>query len=158
MSHTVNVQVIRADESNDLPSYKTENAACMDLYAYIPNANYNEIIIPPKGGMELIDTGIKVNIPNGYEMQVRSRSGLAAKNKVFVLNAPGIIDVGYLDNIKVILMNLGDKAFVVKNGDRIAQLSLHQCSHVSWSEVDKFDDSIYNRGGGFGSTKGHDSL
>ena len=97
---------------------------------------------------------IKIEIPEGYEIQVRSRSGLAAKKQIFVLNSPGTIDSDYRNGIGVILMNASNSSFVVENGDRIAQLVLNQVPQISWISVNTLDNlSSTNRGmGGFGST------
>ena len=100
-----------------LPTYQTNGSAGMDVCACI-----DEPIIIPAGSIELISTGLAISLPVGYECQVRSRSGLAAKNGVFVLNAPGTIDSDYRGEIKVILANLGKDDFTISRGDRIAQL------------------------------------
>lgn len=129
-----------------LPQYQTQGSAGMDVYAAISEM----IIIEPKQTL-MIPTGISIALPQGYECQVRSRSGLAAKNGVFALNAPGTVDSDYRGEIKIILSNFSDEAFEIKRGDRIAQLVVAQYEHIQWEEVDNLDET--QRGaGGFGST------
>lgn len=142
---SVIVKVINKS-NNPLPEYKTDGAAGMDVMAFIPD---NVFIMP--GHTEVISTGLYVSIPKGWEIQVRSRSGLAAKNSVFVLNSPGTIDSDYRGEIKVILTNLSDENFIVHSGDRIAQLVLNKVTSINFKEVDNLDNT--ERGdGGFGST------
>jgi dUTP pyrophosphatase len=152
----VQVQIIRTDKRNPLPEYKTKGAAGMDLYASLPN-DVQQINIAP-GEMTIIQSGIKVSIPEGYEIQLRARSGNAAKYSVTLANSVGTIDHGYLDAIGVMLINHGNKVFVVKQGDRIAQAVLAEVPVMEWLEMDEFDDGIFNRGGGLGSTGIQDSL
>ena len=137
------------DSDNALPKYETAGSAGMDVRACL-----KEPVIIPIDKSVIIPTGLYVEIPEGYEIQVRSRSGLAAKKRVFVLNSPGTIDSDYRNQIGVILMNLGDESFVVNPGDRIAQLVLNQVPQIDWVVVDSKDDlSSTDRGlGGFGST------
>ncbi len=130
----------------NLPDYKTSGSAGMDILATI-----NEEIQIESGKIALIPTNIAIELPVGYECQVRSRSGLAAKNGIFCLNSPGTIDSDYRGEIKVILANFGNESFTIKNGDRIAQLVIAKYEFVQWKEVNQLSDS--NRGeGGFGST------
>ena len=118
----------------------------MDLAAYVEAA----IIINP-GDKALIPTGFSLSIPQGYEVQIRPRSGLAAKNCITVLNAPGTIDADYRGEIKVILINLGKDKFIVKRGERVAQMVVCPVTQVKLEEVKKL--SLTDRGtGGFGST------
>lgn len=132
----------------DMPTYASTGAAGMDLRAAI--APDDRLIIPPSGRV-LAPTGFNVAIPQGYEMQVRSRSGLAAKHGVFVLNAPGTIDADYRGEIKVILFNAGADPFNIARGDRIAQAVLAPVVQARWVQVDQLD--VTARGsGGFGST------
>jgi dUTP pyrophosphatase len=129
-----------------LPQYESGDASGMDLRAFIGN----EIIIPPFGRAR-IPTGLFVEVPRGFEAQVRPRSGLADKNGVTVLNAPGTIDSDYRGEVEVILINLGAQAFTVKNGERIAQLVISPVIRVSVSEAEQLSKT--ERGtGGFGST------
>ena len=128
------------------PAYATEDSAGMDLVAAIAE----EMVIQP-GGRALVPTGFAIALPAGFEAQVRPRSGLALRHGVTVLNAPGTIDPDYRGEIAVILINHGDEPFVVRRGDRIAQLIVAPFSRVAWNEVAQLAES--GRGaGGFGST------
>ena len=132
--------------SNDLPKYETESSAGMDIRAYLED----EIIIKPLERV-LIPTGLYISLPKGYEAQIRPRSGLAIKKGITVLNTPGTIDADYRGEIGIILINLSNEAFTIKDGDRIAQVVITKYSTVLWEEVKKLD--ISNRGDkGFGST------
>ena len=111
---------------NALPKYETIGSAGMDVRAMC-----SEPIIIAPGKSAIIPTGLHVEIPVGYEIQVRSRSGLAAKKQVFVLNSPGTIDSDYRNGIGVILMNLGDSDFIIENGERIAQLVLNEVPQIN---------------------------
>ena len=129
-----------------LPKYKTDGSSGMDLMAYIKDPIY----IKPKKS-ELIPTGLSIAIPNSTEIQIRPRSGLAAKNNISVLNAPGTIDSDYRGELKVILYNHGDEEFIVNNEDRIAQMVLVPIIKANLEEVKDLPETI--RGdGGFGST------
>jgi len=129
-----------------LPVYKTDGAAGADICAFLKE----EIFIEP-GRSSLVPTGLSFEIPAGYEVQVRPRSGLAAKNGVTVLNTPGTIDRDYRGEVKVILINLGDTPYVVHNGDRIAQIVVAPVVQGLFCKVDMLSDT--ERGcGGFGST------
>lgn len=128
------------------PEYKTEGSAGMDLYA---NTTFETTIAPLQ--RVLVPTGIYIELPKGYEAQVRPRSGLAAKNGVTVLNTPGTIDSDYRGEIKVILVNLSNEDFVLKPGERIAQMVVAKHERVEWEEVKVLEET--ERGeGGFGST------
>ena len=140
------VEVVRLNYDLPLPMYQSTDAAGMDLYATI-----SEEVVIPCGGRAIIPTGIKVSIPRGYEMQIRPRSGLAAKYGVTVCNAPGTVDCGFIGEIGVILINHGNTAYTVKRGDRIAQAVLNKIYQVNFVEVDELSPSF--RGDkGFGST------
>jgi dUTP pyrophosphatase len=144
----VEVKVMRLPHSADLPlpTYQSVQAAGLDLLAAIST----DVIIAP-GKRALVPTGIAIALPAGTEAQVRPRSGLAAKHGVTVLNSPGTIDADYRGEIQVILINLGDAPFVVKRGERIAQMIVAPVTHAALSEVQTLDDT--SRGGsGFGST------
>jgi dUTP pyrophosphatase len=142
----VPVRKSKGAEDLPMPRYMSSGSAGMDLYADVGE----DVIIKP-GGFELIPTGIHLQLPDGYEGQVRPRSGLAAKNGVTVLNTPGTIDSDYRGEIKVILINLGREPFVVKRGDRIAQLVVCKYEKVELISVSQLSDS--ERGsGGFGHT------
>ena len=128
------------------PEYKTEGSAGMDLYA---NTTFETTIAPLQ--RVLVPTGIYIELPKGYEAQVRPRSGLAAKNGITVLNTPGTIDSDYRGEIKVILVNLSNEDFVLKPGERIAQMVVAKHERVEWEEVQVLEKT--ERGsGGFGST------
>ncbi|MDG1962638.1 MAG: dUTP diphosphatase [Flavobacteriaceae bacterium] len=130
----------------ELPHYETSASAGMDLRACI-----NEPVILAPMARAVIKTGLYIEIPVGYEAQVRPRSGLAAKFGITVLNAPGTIDADYRGEIGVILINLSENVFVVENGERIAQLVIAQHERAQWREVEELSQT--KRGaGGFGST------
>ncbi|MDY2824701.1 MAG: dUTP diphosphatase [Treponema sp.] len=129
-----------------VPSYETSGAAGADVRAFL-----NEPVVIPVGKRAMIPTGLFFAIPEGFEIQVRPRSGLAAKNGVTVLNTPGTIDSDYRGEVKIILINLGDADFTVNNGDRIAQLIVAPVTQGIFVKTDKLDET--ERGdGGFGST------
>lgn len=144
----INVKVYN-ESGNSLPQYETIGAAGLDVRAFI-----SEPITIAAGHRALIPTGLYVEIPGGYEIQVRPRSGLALKKGVTVLNTPGTIDSDYRNGIGVILANFGNEGFVVNPGDRIAQLVLNKVPQINWVPVESKDDlSSTDRGlGGFGST------
>ncbi len=142
----VKVLVKKLSPKVQLPSYKTKGSSGMDLMAFLESS----IKIVPNSSA-LIPTGISVAIPNDVEIQIRPRSGLAAKSNIGVLNTPGTIDSDYRGEIKVILFNHGSKEFIVKNKDRIAQMILMPVLKVDFEEVDDLPKTV--RGlGGFGST------
>ena len=142
----IKVLVKKKDPSVKLPSYKTNGASGMDLMAYIDKS----IELKP-GESCLVPTGLSVAFPEEYEIQIRPRSGLAAKNNISVLNTPGTIDSDYRGEIKVILFNHGNKNFKINNNDRIAQMILTPVIKIDLEETDELPESI--RGvGGFGST------
>ena len=138
--------LISKKEGAQLPAYETIAAAGMDLVAFIDN----DIVLKP-GERALIPTGILVGIPEGFEAEIRPRSGLALKYGVTILNAPGTIDSDYRGEIKVILINLGNMDFIVRNGDRIAQMVFKNVVRVSWEVVEELPETKRNKGG-FGST------
>ena len=129
-----------------LPSYKTSGASGMDLMAFIKSS----ITIKPKTSC-LIPTGLSVAFSEDYEVQIRPRSGLAAKNNISVLNTPGTIDSDYRGEIKVIIYNHGNKDFLVNNGDRIAQMILTPVVKMELEEANDLPETIRGEGG-FGST------
>ena len=142
----IKVLVKKKEPSVKLPSYKTNGASGMDLMAYIDKS----IELKP-GESCLIPTGLSVAFPEEYEIQIRPRSGLAAKNNISVLNTPGTIDSDYRGEIKVILFNHGNKNFKIDNNDRIAQMILTPVIKIDLEETNELPESI--RGvGGFGST------
>ena len=133
--------------NNPLPTYETKNSAGMDLRAYLPDGPI--ILEPMQRG--LVPTGLYMEIPEGYEGQVRPRSGLALKNGITVLNSPGTIDADYRGQICVILINLSDKSFVINSGDRIAQMIIAKCEQAEITQVETLSET--ERGaGGFGHT------
>ena len=135
-----------AKEGVKIPEYKTVGSAGADVRAYLESP----VVLKP-GKRALIPTGLFFAIPEGYEIQVRPRSGLAAKNGVTVLNTPGTIDSDYRGEVKVILINLGNEDFEVKNGDRIAQIVVAPVTTGVFEQITQLDET--ERGsGGFGST------
>lgn len=131
---------------NELPAYATELSAGMDLRAFL-----SEPVVLAPGAYAMIPTGLHIELPAGFEAQVRPRSGLAAKNGVTVLNAPGTIDADYRGEIKVILINHSTMPFTVQSGDRIAQMVIARYEKISWKPADSLSDT--ERGdGGFGHT------
>ena len=142
----VKVLVKKLDPNVQLPSYKTDGSSGMDLFAFIKNP----VKIKP-GTSELIPTGISVAIPINFEIQIRPRSGLAAKSNISVLNTPGTVDSDYRGEVKIILFNHGKKEFIVNNNDRVAQMVLTPISKVDFDEVEKLPNSLRGEGG-FGST------
>ena len=132
--------------SGVLPVYATAGSAGMDITAALA-----EPMILEPGAIAMIPTGIAIALPQGFECQVRSRSGLAAKHGIFALNAPGTIDSDYRGEIKVILANSGKSSYAIQPGERIAQLVIARYETVQWELVDSLDET--ERGtGGFGST------
>jgi dUTP pyrophosphatase len=143
-SITVLIQRLQHAEGLALPAYATEGAAGMDLLAA------RDITLAP-GARALVPTGIAVAIPDGFEMQVRPRSGLALKHGVTVLNAPGTVDSDYRGEVGVILFNTGDAPFAIARGDRIAQAVFAPVTRAMWEEVVVLPESARGAGG-FGST------
>ena len=125
-----------------LPQYITEGSAGMDLCAAVDG---DQVVKP--GEVLVVSTGFGVELPHGYEAQVRPRSGLAAKHGVGILNTPGTIDPDYRGEIKVILTNFGKQDFVVHRGDRIAQLVINRYVRIQWEEVERLTDSTRGSGG-----------
>ena len=140
------VLIKKLDPLVKLPSYKSEGASGMDLMAFIKD----QINIKPKTS-SLIPTGLSIAFPKEYEIQIRPRSGLAAKNNISVLNTPGTIDSDYRGELKVIIYNHGNKDFIINNGDRIAQMVLVPILKMEFEEVDSLPDTVRGQGG-FGST------
>lgn len=129
-----------------LPHYETSLSAGMDL-----RANLDQVVILKPMGRAIIPTGLFIELPKGYEAQVRPRSGLAAKKGITVLNSPGTIDADYRGEVGVILVNLSEEEFVVHDGERIAQMVISSHEQISWEETDVLGET--SRGsGGFGST------
>jgi dUTP pyrophosphatase len=131
-----------------LPAYETAQAAGMDLRAAVPD---DEPLVLRPGSRLAVPTGLAFALPPGFEGQVRPRSGLAFKHGVTCLNTPGTIDADYRGEVKVILINLGEEDFVIRRGERIAQLVIAPVVQAAWAEVESLDETV--RGvGGFGST------
>ena len=139
------VPVVRLDPDLPLPAYANPGDAGLDLVAR------EGAVLAPGGGRVLVPTGIAFALPDGFAGFVQPRSGLALKHGVTCLNTPGLIDSGYRDELKVLLVNLDPiEPFEIRRGDRIAQLVVQAVAQVVWEPVDELDGA--NRGGGFGST------
>ncbi len=139
------VKIINKSNNPD-PAYGTPHAAGMDIRAFV-----NEPITLLPMQRALIPTGLHIELPEGYEAQIRPRSGLAINSGISMVNTPGTIDADYRGEIKVIMINLGEKPFIVQNGDKIAQMVVTAYTRVDWVQVDALSDS--SRGsGGFGHT------
>ena len=144
MSISVNIKVL--DDGLDLPSFATHSSAGMDLYAAVRD---NVTLMPMQ--RLLIPTGIAIALPDGFEAQIRPRSGLSLKHGITCLNTPGTIDADYRGEISVLLINLGQEPFIITRGMRIAQMIIGQYSRIEWEVVQSLDETA--RGvGGFGST------
>jgi dUTP pyrophosphatase len=144
--NSVEVEIKCMHPDSRTPVYETEHAAGMDLRAYLEQ----ELCLHP-GERVLVETGIAIALPQGYEAQVRPRSGLALKYGVSLLNSPGTIDADYRGEIKVVLINHGSEVFKVSNGDRIAQLVVAPVSRVEWKETTELNCTV-RADGGFGHT------
>jgi dUTP pyrophosphatase len=139
------VPVVRLDPDLPLPAYAKPGDAGIDLSAR------EGVVLAPGGGRALVPTGLAIAIPEGYAGFVLPRSGLALRSGISVVNAPGLIDAGYRDELKVVLLNTDPVlSYEVHRGDRIAQLVIQAVEHIAWVEVDDLDGA--NRGGGFGHT------
>lgn len=141
----LNIKIINKS-TNPLPQYQTEESAGMDLHA-----NLSETVILNTGERKLIPTGLFIELPKGYEAQVRPRSGLALKHGITVLNSPGTIDSDYRGEIQVLLINHGQIPFEIQHGERIAQMIVAQHERISWLHTDALTNT--QRGeGGYGSS------
>ncbi|GAB4193657.1 MAG: dUTP diphosphatase [Thermoflexibacter sp.] len=139
------VKVIN-QSNNPLPQYQTAHSAGLDLMAFIPEP----ITLKPLQ-RALIPTGLYIELPPGYEAQIRPRSGLAFKNGISIVNAPGTIDADYRGEIKVLLVNLSDQDFTIENGLRVAQMIVAKYERITWESVSELTET--ERGtGGYGST------
>jgi dUTP pyrophosphatase len=143
---SVSVALLPHAEDLPLPAYATEHSAGMDLCAAVTA----DIILVP-GQRALVPTGLTIALPEGFEAQVRPRSGLALKNGITVLNSPGTVDADYRGEVQVILANVGTENFVVSRGMRIAQMVVAPYSRVSWQQMHRLPESARGAGG-FGST------
>jgi dUTP pyrophosphatase len=148
MSVTLRVKRLPHGEGLPLPSYHSKEAAGLDVVAGVPEGA--AVAIPP-GARALIPTGFALELPRGYEAQVRPRSGLALKHGVTLLNSPGTIDSDYRGELMVILINHGDEPFLVRRGERIAQLVIAPVSHAEIVAAEELAATVRGRGG-FGST------
>jgi dUTP pyrophosphatase len=138
--------------NNPLPKYQTALSAGMDLLAHL-----EEEITLKSLERKLIPTGLFLEIPAGFEAQIRPRSGLAIKNGITILNSPGTIDADYRGEIGVILVNLSADKFIIKNGDRIAQMIIAKHETITWQEVTEINETERG-GGGFGSTSKYNTI
>jgi len=141
----MNIKIINKS-NHELPHYETEASAGMDLRA---NLSEERLLKPLE--RSIVGTGLFIELPIGYEAQVRPRSGLAAKNGITVLNAPGTIDADYRGEIGVILVNLSNEDFIINNGERIAQLVISKHERAEWIKVEELSETTRGKGG-FGST------
>ena len=144
------IQILRLPHSEGLPlpAYETEGSAGMDLRAAVPE---DQPMTLAPGQRALVPTGLKIAVPLGFEAQVRARSGLALKHGIICPNAPGTIDSDYRGECGVILANIGHETFVVRRGERIAQLVIARHERADWVEVEELDETARGAGG-FGST------
>ena len=145
---TVAIQILPHGEGLKLPEYETKNSAGMDLMAAI--ADGEKLVLTP-GKRLLVPTGFAMALADGYEAQVRPRSGLAWKNGITVLNTPGTIDADYRGEVKVILVNLSQEDFAITRGMRIAQMVIAPVTQITWNKQDTLDETVRGAGG-FGST------
>lgn len=140
------VKIVRENDKIELPKYETSGAAGMDI-----RANITEPIVLGSLERTLVPTGLKIAIPEGYEVQVRPRSGLALKHGITLLNTPGTIDSDYRGELKIIVANMSKDAYTINPGERIGQLVLNKVEQIEWEVVETLDET--ERGaGGFGHT------
>ena len=142
----VKILIKKTNKEVITPKYKTDGSSGVDLSAFLEK----KVVIKPNSS-ELIPTGLQVAIPEEFEIQIRPRSGLAAKESIGVLNSPGTIDSDYRGELKIILFNHGKEDFIINNGDRIAQMVLVPILKMEFEEVDSLPDTVRGRSG-FGST------
>ncbi|MDF3078873.1 MAG: deoxyuridine 5-triphosphate nucleotidohydrolase [Sphingobacteriaceae bacterium] len=137
----MNIKIINLSQ-NPLPAYETEASAGMDLRANL----IEDVVLKPMQRL-LIPTGLFIELPTGFEAQIRPRSGLALKHGITILNSPGTIDADYRGEIKILLINFSYTDFVVKNGDRIAQMIVASHEKVSWSQTEELTETARGTGG-----------
>lgn len=137
----MNIKIIN-NSTHPLPAYETAHAAGMDLRAFTPE----QITIKPLQRL-LVPTGLHIELPIGYEAQIRPRSGLAFKHGIGIVNSPGTIDADYRGEIKVLLVNLSDTDFTINDGDRIAQMVIAKHETISWESVEELSDTARGAGG-----------
>lgn len=143
----VTIKILKVHHDSFIPEIQTKGAAGYDLHAYCPDGidiSAMDIILVP--------TGIKIEIPEGYDVEIRPRSGLSTKNKLLVPNSPGTIDCDYRGEIFVPIMNLGKESFRISHGLRIAQMLIRKTFHIEWKEVIEFETATSREDKGFGST------
>ncbi len=150
MDHPINLKRLAHNPDLPLPAYETAGAAGMDLRAAV--AEDAPMTIRP-GARGLVPTGLSIAVPAGFEAQIRPRSGLALKKGVTCLNTPGTVDSDYRGEVQVIIANLGEEDFIIRRGDRIAQMVICPVARASWVEVQDLEETARGAGG-FGST-GH---
>ncbi len=139
------VRVINKSQ-HELPAYQSKSAAGLDL-----RANLEAPIVLKPRQRTLVPTGLYMELSDGYEAQIRPRSGLAYKHGITVLNSPGTIDADYRGELKVLLINLSDEDFIIESGERVAQMVISKHEQITWNSVEVLEDSERNAGG-FGST------
>jgi dUTP pyrophosphatase len=142
----IRIKRLRGNEKGPIPAYMTEHSAGLDVCAHL-----NENVVIPPGQRRLIPTGLAVAIPDGFELQVRPRSGLAIRDGVTLVNTPGTIDADYRGEIGILMINHGENPISIKNGQRIAQLVLSMVYKATFEEVDELPSSDRQEGG-FGHT------
>jgi dUTP pyrophosphatase len=140
------IQKIAGNEDIPLPQYMTNQAAGMDIFAAVAQ---EEIVLP--GGRKKIPTGIAIALPEGFEAQIRPRSGLAIKEGITLLNSPGTIDADYRGEIALIVVNHGEKPFIIRRGQRLAQMVIQKVYQVEWIEAEELESTVRGSGG-FGHT------
>jgi dUTP pyrophosphatase len=142
----VHIQKLKGNEDLPLPRYMTKIAAGMDIFAAVTQ---EEIILP--GGRRKIPTGIAIALPEGFEAQIRPRSGMAIKEGITLLNSPGTIDADYRGEIALIVINHGEKPFIIRRGMRLAQMVIQKIYQVEWVEAEELHSTVRGAGG-FGHT------
>ncbi|RLJ00946.1 MAG: dUTP diphosphatase [Candidatus Aenigmatarchaeota archaeon] len=144
----ISLKIKRKDSAKDLPvpSYATSGSSGVDLYADVEN----DLVLAP-GDIKLVSCGIYINLPEGYEAQIRPRSGLALKHGISLVNTAGTIDSDYRGLISLILVNFGREDYLIKRGQRLAQMTIHEVTRADFQEVDELDQTVRAHGG-FGHT------
>ncbi|TWI99856.1 dUTP pyrophosphatase [Mucilaginibacter frigoritolerans] len=137
----MNIKIINRSE-NSLPAYETLHAAGMDL-----RANVQEAVLLKPMERKLVPTGLSIELPEGFEAQIRPRSGLAFKHGIGIVNSPGTIDADYRGEIKVLLINFSDQVFEINTGDRIAQMVIAKHEKINWEQVEVLNETLRGAGG-----------
>jgi len=145
---SIDVKIKRKESARDLPipAYATSGSSGVDLYADVEA----DVVLSPSD-IKLISCGIYINLPEGYEAQIRPRSGLALKHGISLVNTPGTIDSDYRGLINLIVVNFGKEEYVIKRGQRLAQMTIHEVIRVDFQEVDELEETVRSHGG-FGHT------